>query len=173
MISKMLSAHFAGIFLPLSLFVFMPCNGQIGIGKTSVDGDGILDFGDSPKGIVLPLLPDLPASPSPGTFVVDNSDLKVKVFSNGNWISLTDVPGNSDRRMINPSAETGRGVIIGAPDSPAKGVLVLESENKALILPKVANPHLNIPNPVIGTLCYDTVSKTLAVFDGNQWHYWK
>ncbi|WP_426482143.1 hypothetical protein [Chryseobacterium sp. R2ACT005] len=157
----------------MSLFVFMPCKGQIGIGKSLVDGDGILDFGDSPKGIVLPLLPALPTNPYPGTFVVDNSDSTVKVFSNGTWISLTDAPGNTDRRIINPSVETGRGVIIGAPDSPAEGVLVLESENKALILPKVANPHLNILNPVIGTICYDMVSKTLAVFDGNKWYFWK
>ena len=168
----MCKMNFLGILLLASLFV-IPCKGQIGIGKSSVDGDGILDFGDASKGIVLPLLPALPADPFSGTFVVDNSDLKVKVFSNGNWISLTDVPGNTDRRVINPSVETGRGVIIGSPDSPAKGVLVLESENKALILPKVANPHLNIPNPVIGTICYDTISKSLAVYDGNVWHYWK
>ncbi|WP_148043492.1 hypothetical protein [Chryseobacterium sp. G0240] len=62
---------------------------------------------------------------------------------------------------------------MGASTSSAPGVLVLESANKALILPKVAAPHLNVKNPYPGMICYDTASKSMAVFDGLKWSYWK
>ena len=172
MIKILMRVHFIGISLFMNLYS-LSVKGQLSIGKSSVDGDGIVDFGNFPKGIVLPIVNSLPNPPSPGTFVVDNNDNKVKVFSNGTWIYLTDVVGSTDRRIANLSSDIGEGVIIGNSESSAKGILVLESENKALILPKVANPHLNIPNPVIGTICYDVVSKSLAIYDGNEWHYWK
>jgi len=62
---------------------------------------------------------------------------------------------------------------VGSDTTTAPGVLVMESSNKALILPKVATPHLNVKNPYPGMICYDTVSKTMAVFDGLKWSYWK
>ncbi len=65
------------------------------------------------------------------------------------------------------------GVVIGGPASTADGVLVLESANKAMILPRINTPHLNVKNPYPGMMCYDTASKTLAVFDGSVWNYWK
>ncbi|MGE8525145.1 hypothetical protein [Chryseobacterium rhizosphaerae] len=173
MMNKRLKKYPERIFLFIGLFFCMSARSQVAIGKTEVNGDGILDFGNLPKGIVLPLLQVLPDNPVNGTFVVDRNDTKVKVFSNGNWLMLTDVTGNSTGRVENLSNDVGKGVIIGNPLSTADGVLILESQNKALILPKVENPHLNIPNPAIGTICYDSISKSLAVYDGNEWHYWK
>ena len=55
----------------------------------------------------------------------------------------------------------------------APGILVLTDTNKAMILPKVASPHLNIINPSAGMMAYDTVKRQLAVFNGTVWSFYK
>lgn len=147
---------------------------QVGMGKASVDGDAILDFPLSNTGIILPMVDTLPtgAAASNGTFLLDKTDLRIKMREKNLWVSLSD-PGNLTGTMPNASAEAGGGVIIGAASSPAQGVLVLEAAGKALVLPKVNNPVANMKSPVAGTVCYDTVSKTMAVFDGLKWSFWK
>ena len=37
----------------------------------------------------------------------------------------------------------------------------------------IGYPHLNVKSPYPGMMCFDTVSNTLAVFDGENWNYWK
>lgn len=147
---------------------------QVGMGKSSVDGDAILDFPVSRTGIILPVVEVLPtgAAATNGTFLLDKTDLTIKMRQNDLWVPLSD-PGSLTGTMPNTSAETGSGVIIGAASSPAQGVLVLESTSKALVLPKVNDPVANMKSPVAGTICYDTVSKTIAVFDGLNWSFWK
>ncbi|MGX5687092.1 hypothetical protein ACWKWW_21295 [Chryseobacterium cucumeris] len=150
---------------------------QVAIGKQSVDGNStVLDFDNvagNTKGIILPATSGFPAgSLENGTFIFDVTDNKVKMYENDVWKSLSDA-GNSSVVIANNSAETGKGVIMGEAASTADGVLVLESQNKAMILPQIAAPHLNVKNPYPGMMCYDTVSKTLAVFDGSVWNYWK
>lgn len=61
---------------------------------------------------------------------------------------------------------------IGTPTS-TPGILVLEDTTKAMILPKVASPHLNIINPAPGMMVYDMFNKQLAVFNGRVWSFWK
>jgi hypothetical protein len=51
--------------------------------------------------------------------------------------------------------------------------LVLESTSKALVLPKVANAETEIKSPAVGTMVYDLYSKSLAIFDGAKWNFWK
>ena len=63
-------------------------------------------------------------------------------------------------------------MIIGSTTSLASGVLVLESTNKALMLPRVVSPHLNIKSPYPGLICYDTVKNAIAIFNGESWYYW-
>ena len=87
-------------------------------------------------------------------------------IDNGNLTGLAGL-------IPNASAELGGGVIIGNSTSPAVGVLVLESEDLALTLPKVNNPAANAKSPYPGMMCYDTASNTLAVFDGQFWNYWR
>jgi hypothetical protein len=60
---------------------------------------------------------------------------------------------------------------VGTPSS-VSGILVLEDANKAMILPKVASPHLNIISPAAGMMVYDTQKKQLAVFNGTVWSFW-
>lgn len=166
---------------------------QVSIGKNTVDGKGIIDFGtDDNKGIILPVadISDTNLTYTDGTFLMDKNDLIVKVRQNGAWLSLSD-PGSltvqqdesnnaiTTAAVINISNEVGDGVIIGdidvngKPISGAQGVLILEASDKALILPKVSSPHTKIKSPVAGTMCYDTDSDALAIFDGKVWNYWK
>lgn len=147
---------------------------QIAMGKTSVDGDAILDFPLANTGIILPMVETLPtgSAASNGTFLLDKTDNTVKMRENNLWISLSDT-GNLAGTMPNVSAEQGEGVIIGNSTSSVQGVLILESTNKALVLPKVNDPVTNMKSPIAGTICYDTLSKTMAVFDGIKWSFWK
>lgn len=165
------------ISIAAALIVFNTFFAQVAIGKQTVDGNcTVLDFDNvsgNTKGLILPATSGLPSgSLENGTFIFDVTDNKVKMYENDAWKSLSDA-GNSSAVIANNSAESGKGVIMGEAASSANGVLVLESQNKAMILPQIAAPHLNVKNPYPGMMCYDTVSKTLAVFDGSVWNYWK
>ena len=149
---------------------------QIAIGKTSTSTSGLLEFNDDTsnvKGIILPRTTSAVATES-GTLTFDATTKKIQYFDKdtATWKELTD-EGNYTEQIPVTSSEVSDGVIIGAETSNAKGILVLESTNKALILPKIANPHLNVKNPEPGMICYDTSSKTFALFNGTKWHYWK
>lgn len=166
------------IGLVSAFFIFNIFNAQVAIGKEVLESDSaVLDFDNTAgntKGLILPATSGLPSDESlaNGTFVFDVTDNKVKVYENNTWKPLTDA-GDSSSLSVNDSDDSGNGVIIGASASSAEGVLVLESDTKAMILPKIASPHIHVKNPYPGMICYDTASKTLAVFDGSVWSYWK
>ncbi|WP_312554710.1 hypothetical protein [Empedobacter brevis] len=150
---------------------------QIAIGKTAVVGSNtLLDFDQSPtnsKGIILPAVTNAAnVALTNGTFVFDINTKKVRMVENNAWKDLSDA-GNTSNLISNASNDIGNGVILGAETSAATGILVLEATDKAMILPKITNPHLTVKSPYAGMMCYDTVSKTLAVFDGTNWNYWK
>jgi hypothetical protein len=125
---------------------------QVGIETTSLHSDAILDFPTGQnKGIILPMVESLPtgSGATNGTFLIDRTDGRVKVKQNGVWLNLTRTANlTSATYDFNSSADTADGVIIGATSSVASGVLVLESTNKALMLPRVVSPHLNIKKPI-------------------------
>lgn len=147
---------------------------QVSIGKPSVEGSSILDFAASTtQGIILPATTGFPASPTNGTFIFNRSDAKIYTYEKSAWLALTEGNGNASSIINNPSADVGNGVIMGAATSSATGVLVLESSNLALTLPKVFQPHLNVKSPYPGMMCYDTDSNTVAFYDGAYWNYWK
>lgn len=169
------------------LLAMISVNAQVSIGGNQVvEGTAtILDFNSTAtntKGIILPALEAEPvftitpgiSSPNNGTFIFDRAEKKVKMFENNDWVDLSAV-GNESQISVNSSDESSseQGVIIGSDTSFAKGVLVLESLNKGMILPKIANPHTSVESPYPGMMCFDTVSKSLAVFDGSVWNYWK
>ncbi|RLZ12233.1 hypothetical protein EAH69_01555 [Faecalibacter macacae] len=166
-------------FIYIIFFMSSFSNAQMAIGKPEVSGSStLLDFDDSAtntKGILLPTVTDASTVPTNnGTFIYDILTKQVKMYENDAWINLTS-EGNTNSLIINSAAEKpgNTGVIIGSETSPVEGILVLESSNKAMILPKIADPHLNVKSPYPGMMCYDTVSNTLAVFDGSNWNYWK
>jgi hypothetical protein len=162
------------IYTVLVLLTSLTIHSQVGIETTSIHTDALLDFPSGQnKGIVLPMVEVLPigAAATNGTFLIDKTDGRVKVRQNGVWVNLTRI-SNLSSYAVNPSADTSDGVIIGAASSSASGVLVLESTSKALMLPKVASPHLNIKSPYPGLLCYDTDKNSIAIFNGESWYYW-
>ena len=104
---------------------------------------GTLYFDATAKKVTFKGATDMDLSINEGTFDITDTE----------YVSLTE-------------EATVNGTIIGAETSTAPGVLVLESTTKALILPKMANPHLVIINPESGMIAYDTVSKMFCVFNG-------
>jgi hypothetical protein len=189
------------IFLILFAMASISSFAQVAIGKSSITklADNVtpnpsisLEFGDANRGLLLPWVsgtsnatPFITGSPNDavnGTLVFDASDKKVKVKYASGWKDLsinttgttvdplTNVDGMSIQTPLQelPTAK----VSIGTP-STTPGILILEDTNKAMILPKVASPHLNIINPAPGIVAYDTVKKQVAVFNGKVWTFWK
>jgi hypothetical protein len=155
-------------------------SGQVAIGKENIEGTStLLDFDNTTgnsKGIILSSVDNIPVltTDNNGTFLFDKTDRKVKMYENNTWIALSNT-GSSSQITSNASIESGsnQGVIMGKNTSNAKGILVLESFDKAIILPRIINPHTTVKSPYPGMMCYDMASKSLAVFDGINWNYWK
>ena len=188
------------IFITLSIFLSTCAFAQVAIGKASVNPSVSLEFydnADNVRGIILPWVdgvsntaPFITNSPATetvvnGTLVYDRSDKKVKVKYATGWRDLskdatgttvdpiTSIDGLSLQTPRNELAEA-KVQIGGNPDTDTTpGILVLADTNKAMVLPKVASPHLTIINPAPGMMAYDTTSKQLAVFNGTVWSFWK
>lgn len=138
----------------------------------------LLEFANSnDKGIILPYVRTLPLNPTPGTLVMDSTvptAAKVKLYDGNDWRVLS---GESDMTLslINQPLTATEGdakAIIGSDTSSADGVLVLESDTKAMILPTVTD-ITNIVKPSPGMMVYVKGSKKyLAIFDGNKWAFW-
>ena len=163
------------------IIVFMGgiVNAQIAIGKEDVTNESsLLEFDDNESntlGIILPSVLDASTiTAQNGTFLFDIATKKVRMYENSAWKDLSAV-GDDSAVIIDPSGENvnSTGVILGSDTTTTPGVLVLQATDKAMVLPKIANPHLTVKSPYAGMMCYDTISKTLAVFDGLNWNYWK
>ena len=170
------------------IVVFSPLSAQIAIGKTTLSGGSSLmeffgntatnQFTDTEttntKGIILPSVSNVLSATNShnGSFIFDKQSGKVKFYENNVWKDMSD-EGNSSNMIPSVGSESGSGVIIGANSSVTKGVLIFESANKALVLPHIKNPDQSVISPYPGMICYDTVSNSIAVFDGINWSYWK
>ncbi len=161
------------LLIILTIFSANLALSQIAIGKNTVDGSAILDFASgTTNGIILPTAGSLQTPVTNGTFYLDRNENKVRMYENNQWVDLSKT-ANTSSVFTNSGTDTGAGVIVGAPISSAKGVLVLESTNQALVLPKIADPEINVKSPYPGMICYDTTSDSIAIFDGAYWNYWK
>ena len=171
----------------ISMFtLFTTCAfAQVAIGKASVSSPSVsLEFGTGNKGILLPWVTGVSTVTGAvnGTLVYNTTDKKVYVKYASGWKDLSvDATGTTVDPITNVDGLTLQNslddlntakVSIGTPTS-TPGILVLEDTNKAMILPKVASPHLNIVNPSPGMMVYDTTKKQLAVFNGTVWSFWK
>lgn len=153
---------------------------QVAIGKTSMTNTSVsLEFGSDNRGLVLPWVTSSGAVTGAvnGSLVYDTSDKKVKVKYASGWKDLSvDTTGVVDTSLQDTKTEQSTAkVSISSTGtvSSTPGILVLEDNNKAMILPKVASPHLNIINPAAGMMVYDTTKDQLAVFNGTVWSFWK
>ncbi len=158
---------------------------QVAIGKASVSSPSVsLEFGTGNKGILLPWVTGVSTVTGAvnGTLVYNTTDKKVYVKYASGWKDLSvDATGTTVDPITSVDGLTLQNslddlntakVSIGTPTS-TPGILVLEDTNKAMVLPKVASPHLNIVNPSPGMIVYDTTKKQLAVFNGTVWSFWK
>jgi hypothetical protein len=166
------------LIISLAMLIIAQClSAQIAIGKTNVDGAGLLDFNIG-KGLILPWVETAGTADDNGTLIFDTSDNKVKARINGVWEDLSENSGSLNTIKTNKvnqhllKTENEINTIIGSPTPTANGVLVLESSDKALILPKMPSPHLNMVDPEPGTVVYDTVSNLMCVFNGEEWTFW-
>lgn len=150
--------------------------GQVAIGKTNVTNSSVsLEFANTEnRGLILPYVENNSGISQNGTIIYNTSDHKVKYLKSGTWFDLSvDTTGTADLSIQTTKTEnTGAKVSIGSPTSTA-GILVLEASNKAMILPKVSNPHLNLINPAAGMMVYDTNARQLAIYNGSVWSFWK
>ena len=122
----------------------------------------------------------------------DPTKARVKYYAPGNpnadtngWVNLSQKSEANlilptDYMQIQPTSigvhavleDLNGGVIIGSETSNAKGVLILESTTRSLILPKVSSTDL-IKNPAPGMVVYlNGVNKRFAVFNGAKWTFW-
>lgn len=154
--------------------------GQVIVGSTtSSSSSSSLEFGSANKGLILPWVISSGATSGAvdGTLIYDTSDKKVKYKKGGSWFDLSvDASGVVNTTLQDSKTEQmSAKVTIGANGSTdtTPGILVLTDVNKAMILPKVPSPHLNIINPSAGMIAYDTTAHQLAVFNGTVWSFWK
>ncbi|PZU80688.1 MAG: hypothetical protein DI529_16370 [Chryseobacterium sp.] len=152
---------------------------QIAIGKTGITNTSVsLEFTDAEnKGIILPYIENKSTITENGSIIFDNTDHKVKYLKDNSWFDLSvDTTGKSDVTIQQSKTELATaktGVGTNSDTDPVNGILVLTDTNKAMILPRVASPHLNIINPASGMMVYDTTKKQLAVYNGTVWSFWK
>lgn len=170
----------------LLIWTVVTAKAQVAIGKQNITNASVsLEFADTEnKGFILPYNTDKSGITVEGSTIYDTTDHKVKYLKGpGVWANLSEDDGTATTigtadlsiqgidKIEQPAAKTAIGTN-GATDT-TNGILVLTDSNKAMILPKVISPHLNIINPAPGMMVYDTVKKQLAVYNGKVWSFWK
>ena len=183
-----------GILLYNSMFAQVIIGDNVGTVPAEQKHSVLLEFAAGQnKGIILPYVRTLPSGSglAEGTMILDATDpTKAKIryyngvidmqsqdgwvdLSNGNVADISTVMGTQPEIATlteNPSAK----MIIGAASSSAEGVLVLESDTKAMVLPMVSSTD-DVPDPAPGMMVYVNKqdAKRLAVYNGNVWTFWK
>jgi hypothetical protein len=168
-------------------------NAQVILGDaagTAADKSSVLlEFSaNQNKGIIVPYVRALPTAAAlvGGAIILDATSptaARMKYYNGTAWIDLsgqdadvTSALGNQPTILQAPENPASK-AIIGARTSSADGVLVLESNTKAMVLPQVGKVS-DIPSPSPGMIVYvngvfPDFNKRLAVFNGSKWSYWK
>lgn len=140
------------------------------------------DISDN-KGIILPYVRDKAGIHTQGSIILDASNptnARVQYF-NGSWVDLsgqgadvTSILASQPTIAQAPEAATAKAIIGATSSTVDDGVLVLESNTKAMVLPQVLDVN-NVPSPSPGMMVYvnKTGAKRLAVFNGSKWSFWK
>lgn len=167
------------LILMLSQILFSQMVIGNNIGTASNKSSVLLEFAnENNKGIILPYVRTLPSLPVEGTIVLDATDVtkaRVKYYK-GSWFDLSGADANITTEMSDQpsSAEDPSSSVVIGDASSEKGVLVLESNTKSLLLPIVSDVN-NIPSPSPGMMVFvnKTGAKRLAVYNGAYWSFWK
>ena len=175
------------IFTIILLASITSINAQVIIGnsigtattKTSV----LLDFAAGQnKGMIVPYVRTIPTGSAlvGGSIILDATTAttaRMKYYNGSTWIDLSGQDANVTSALANQPTgvtETNSKSIIGAQSSSADGVLVLESTQKAMVLPMVLDVKLVVrPSPGMMVYVNKTGAKRLAVYNGSKWSFWK
>ncbi|WP_312090129.1 hypothetical protein [Chryseobacterium sp.] len=154
------------------------------VGTAAVKTSVLLEFAaNQNKGLVVPYVRTKPTAPVGGTIILDATtptSANVEYWNGTTWVNLGSTAssdlGDVTGALANQpttSEDNSAKAIIGDSTSSADGVLVLESNTKAMVLPTVTNVN-DIPSPAAGMLVYvkGTNNKRLAVFNGKTWSFW-
>ena len=164
-------------FLLTFILTYYLGSSQVAIGKTVLESaSSSIEFGSENRGLVLPWVTNSTnvTGVVNGTMIFDIDDKKIKVYANNAWKDLTIATnGIADTTLQDGLTEQTDAKVSFGTVTSTPGILVLEDTNRAMILPKVANPYLNIISPTAGMIVYDTNKKMLAVFNGTVWTFWK
>lgn len=174
------------IILAITIMFSTYSQAQLAIGKDEVTNDFVsLEFAENEnRGLLLPWVDNESAVSSAelGTLIYDADEKKVKVKYADGWKDLSikegatihPISGVDALDIQTPLTESSDAkVSIGEPNPNVDGILVLEDTDKAMVLPKVTAPHDNIINPTPGLMVYDPTAKEFAVFNGEDWTFWK
>lgn len=181
-------------------------------GSLPTHDNAIMSFTSENMGIVLPIINAVTETSTsnnvvrvPGTLYVSRADRQVKVYmgespqNSTGLIALTPtLPSGVTLPSANSAAEStaGAGVIVGAETTSERGILVLEDDEKTLVMPLIGTvtkpPHKAIKSPYIGTIGFAETEnavfpstkpskKLLWVYNGGdksvngagQWHLWR
>lgn len=177
------------IFIPILLFshlVFaqMIIGGPNGTAPANKKEAVLIEFeANQNKGIILPYITTRPVGKGlvGGTIALDATTVnqaKVVYYNGTSWIDLSHANRANITTALaiqNQDKIEGNidGMIIGSNDSHADGALILESTNRAMVLPQVESTD-DIINPSPGMMVYikKTGSERFAVFNGAKWTYW-
>lgn len=176
------------LLLTSFLLIFIKNFSQVAIGKANITNSSVsLEFGNivgdanTQKGILLPWVTSTASVTGAvvGTLIYDISDKKVKCYkydegTNSNiWFDLSvDTTGAVNTSLQNSLTELTDGkVSIGNPTT-TPGILVLEDNDKAMILPLV-DKYSSVVNPSPGMMVYDLANDMFCVFNGTVWTFWK
>ncbi len=166
----------------------------------------LLSFTSTHMGIILPMINSATETASsnnivqmPGALFVSGANKQVKAFmatsphNESGIINLT-IPISTAVSSSSATETSQRlGVVIGNPNTTQTGILVLEDDEKTLVLPVLGNsdepPHQYIKNPYIGTIGFSDVKNALYpqkptkkfmwVYGGTpsgtagNWHLWR
>jgi hypothetical protein len=144
---------------------------KLAIGKTTIDGDALIDFGTELRGMVIAPIADVTSispAPSQGTIAFDGATGSFRVYDGTSWSAV--VAGGATGGVASGTDTFQQ--LIGTVTSSATGVVVMgedTGETKALVLPKLENGNLKFNNPVTGLIYYDTALKAVMVYNGNGW----
>ncbi|NML59385.1 hypothetical protein [Chryseobacterium cheonjiense] len=144
---------------------------QVAIGKTTLTNSSVaLEFGTDVRGIRLPVVTDVSAmTGTNGSMVFDAATGSFRFYANNVWSTAT---AGGQTGGAPTGADTGNGVIIGANSSSATGALIIESSDKALVLPRAVLIDQRTITGVKGLAMWDSAMKAVVVYDGAKWNYY-
>lgn len=175
------------IYLLIGFISSLILTAQVTIGRDFLSSEAVLlEFGIENKGLILPWVDSANAVDSDsnsgtsntngavaGTFIFDSSNNRIKLKKNNHWKDLSGNDGVSDRAtIINRPEIPENGVLIGSSTTSARGILIVESTNQAMVLPRV-DSFQDIVDPAPGMMVFVKNTKMLAVYNGVTWSFWK